>query len=43
MYDSSPFLFIETCLLVPDVVYLGNVLPQSKKIVYIIVFEWCVL
>lgn len=43
MYDSSPFLFIETCLLVPDVVYLRNVPPHLKKIVYIIVFGWGVL
>lgn len=43
MSDSSPFLFIETCLLVPDVVCLVNVPPHLKKIAYITVFGWCVL
>jgi len=43
MSDPSPFLFIETRLLVPGVVCLVNVPPYLKKIAYIIVFGWCVL
>lgn len=43
MSGSSPFLFMETCLLVPDVVYLVNVPPHLIKIASSIVWGWCVL